>query len=143
MPPNSNRLFTNTGEPYKVTSIVNDKSLFDEEKYKEIGPHSIQPPIWLFTGHFCSLSISFCFEIALNYKQMWGALKSVYYGIRNFKRSTYEGFDDPHSIMMRKYKEVPEWAYLIILIISLVLAIICVKVYPAETPVWGSFCLGY
>ena len=38
--------------------------------------------------------------------------------------------------MMRAYPEVPEWAYLIIVVISLVLAILCVKVYPAETPVW-------
>ena len=41
--------------------------------------------------------------------------------------------------MMRAYPEVPEWAYLIIVVISLVLAILCVKVYPAETPVWGIF----
>ena len=68
---------------------------------------------------------------------MWEALQSLYKGIRNFKRSTYEGFDDPHSVMMRAYPEVPEWAYLIILVISLVLAILCVKLYPAETPVWG------
>ena len=67
------------------------------------------------------------------------ALQSLYKGIRNFKRSTYEGFDDPHSVMMRAYPEVPEWAYLIILVISLVLAILCVKLYPAETPVWGIF----
>ena len=44
--------------------------------------------------------------------------------------------------MMRAYPEVPEWAYLIIVVISLVLAILCVKLYPAQTPVGYFFALG-
>ena len=72
----------------------------------------------------------------MNYDQMWDACKSFWRVIKDFKKSTYDGFDDPHSTMMRAYPEVPEWAYLIIVVISLVLAILCVKVYPAETPVW-------
>lgn len=70
---------------------------------------------------------------------MYEATKSILKGFRNIRRSVYEGLTDPHSVMMKAYPEVPEWAYTIILVISLVLAILCVKLYPAETPVWGIF----
>ena len=117
---------------------MNSNSLFDEEKYKEVGPPFYSAGnLVLYGAYFAIYPFHFVYEIAMNYKQMWEALQSLYKGIRNFKRSTYEGFDDPHSVMMRAYPEVPEWAYLIILVISLVLAILCVKLYPAETPVWG------
>ena len=140
LPINSNRLFTNEGKPYHVTAVVNSNSLFDEEKYKEVGPPFYSAGnLVLYGAFFAIYPFHFVYEIAMNYKQMWEALQSLYKGIRNFKRSTYEGFDDPHSVMMRAYPEVPEWAYLIILVISLVLAILCVKLYPAETPVWGIF----
>ena len=75
----------------------------------------------------------------MNYDQMWDACTSFWRVIKDFRKSTYDGFDDPHSTMMRAYPEVPEWAYLIIVVISLVLAILCVKLYPAQTPVWGIF----
>ncbi len=54
-------------------------------------------------------------------------------------KSHNDGFDDPHSTMMRAYPEVPEWAYLIIVVISLVLAILCVNYILLQTPVWGIF----
>ncbi|KAG5416887.1 OPT2 [Candida metapsilosis] len=115
IPINSNVLYTNTGEPYAVTAVVNEKSLFDESKYQEIGP-----PFYSAANLF-----------------LYGAFFAIY--PFHIVESTYEGFTDPHSVMMRVYPEVPEWAYLIVLIISIVLAILCVKVYPAQTPVWGIF----
>ena len=141
LPINSNSLFTNKGKPYSVTSVVNEHSLFDEEKYKKIGPPFYSAANLVVYGAFFALyPFHFVFEVGMNYKEMWAALKSVYQGITNFKKSTYEGFDDPHSKMMRhNYKEVNELSYLAILIVSLVLSILCVKLYPAQTPVWGIF----
>ncbi|EMG46131.1 Oligopeptide transporter, putative [Candida maltosa Xu316] len=140
LPINSNRLFTNEGKPYSVSSIVNANSLFDEEKYNEVGPPFYSAANLVSYGAFFAIyPFHFVYEIVMNYKQMQEAVVSLYRGIKNFRRSTYDGFDDPHSVMMRAYPEVPEWAYLIILIVSLVLAILCVKLYPAETPVWGIF----
>lgn len=77
------------------------------------------------------------------YKEIIGSFKSFYEGVRNYRRNPLEGFNDPHSRMMLLYKEVPEWAYTVALVISIVFAIVFaivwVKVYPAETPVWGIF----
>ncbi|EER34193.1 hypothetical protein CTRG_03011 [Candida tropicalis MYA-3404] len=141
LPINDNGLYTNTGEPYSVTAVVNEKSLFDVDKYNEIGPPFYTAANLVVYGAFFALyPFHIVYEIGMNYREMWDACKSFWRLFRNWRNSTYDGFDDPHSIMMRNnYKEVPEWAYLIIVVISLVLAILCVKVYPAETPVWGIF----
>ncbi|KAK6464731.1 OPT oligopeptide transporter protein-domain-containing protein [Scheffersomyces coipomensis] len=120
LPLNSNGLFTNTGEPYSVTAILNENGLLDEAKYQQIGP-----PFYSAANLVLYATVK--------------ALKGVYSGIVNYRKSTFEGFTDPHTTMMTAYPEVPDWAFIVILIISLVLAIICVEIYPAETPVWGLF----
>ncbi|KAK6456527.1 OPT oligopeptide transporter protein-domain-containing protein [Scheffersomyces xylosifermentans] len=140
LPINSNALFTNTGDPYKVTAVVNEHSLLDEKKYQEYGPPFYTAANLVSYGAFFALyPFSIVFEIGRRYKQVWKAFKNSILGLKDFKRSTLEGYDDPHSKMMTAYKEVPDWVFLIVLVISLVLAIICVEVYPAETPVWGIF----
>ncbi|KAI5963486.1 uncharacterized protein KGF55_002366 [Candida pseudojiufengensis] len=140
LPINNNGLFTNTGKPYRVTAVVNENSLFDNEKYQEIGPPFYTAANLVVYGAFFALyPFHFVYEFLMQYRQMKVAMVQLWRTVKNYKLSTYDGFKDPHSTMMRAYKEVPEWVYLIVLILSLVLAIICVKIYPAQTPVWGIF----
>ncbi|EMG48784.1 hypothetical protein G210_0600 [Candida maltosa Xu316] len=140
LPINSNGLFTNKGEPYSVTSIVNSKSLFDEEKYKKIGPPFYSAANLVVYGAFFTLyPFHIVYEVGMNYEEIWDAVKGLYKVCKDYSKSTYDGFDDPHCTMMKSYREVPEWVYIIILLLSVVLAIICVKIYPAQTPVWSIF----
>ena len=140
IPINSNYLYTNEGHMYSVTDLVNQDSLFDNEKYQKIGPPFYSAANLVNYGTFFALyPFHFVYEVGTNYRFMWDALKSMCLSIRHRNRSIYDGETDPHSIMMRAYPEVPDWAYISILVISLVLAILCVKVYPAEVPVWGIF----
>ena len=140
LPINSQYLFTNTGESYSVSAIINENSLFDNKKYQEIGPPFYSAGNLVTYGSFFALyPFHFVYEIGTQWRPMYEATKSILKGFRNIRRSVYEGLTDPHSVMMKAYPEVPEWAYTIILVISLVLAILCVKLYPAETPVWGIF----
>ena len=140
LPINSSYLFSNTGESYSVRSIVSKDSLFDDKKYQEIGPPFYSAGNLVTYGSFFALyPFHFVYEIGTQWRPMYEATKSILKGFRNIRRSVYEGLTDPHSVMMKAYPEVPEWAYTIILVISLVLAILCVKLYPAETPVWGIF----
>ncbi|KAG2734253.1 hypothetical protein G9P44_002259 [Scheffersomyces stipitis] len=140
LPINSNTIFTNTGDPYAVTQIVDEHSLLDNEKYQQYGPPFYTAGNLVGYGAFFAIyPFSFVYEVGSRYKQTWRSIKSVYYSCKDFRRGAYEGFGDPHSKMMTAYKEVPDWPFFVILVISLVLAIICVKIYPAETPVWGLF----
>lgn len=140
LPINTSTLYNNKGFRYEVEDVVNERSLFVKEKYEEIGPPFYSAANLLVYGAFISLyPFAFLYEVTLNYKPMWHALKHLGGSFKNFRKSTFEGFSDPHTIMMKKYGEVADWVFLLVLVVSIVLAIICVQVYPAETPVWGIF----
>ncbi|KAI5958447.1 uncharacterized protein KGF55_005790 [Candida pseudojiufengensis] len=140
IPINSSSLFNHFGTRYSVQEIVDDNSLFDQTKYDEIGPPYYSAANLVVYGAFIALyPFSIVYEGYMNRKPIWNALKGLVKNFRNFKGSVYDGFNDPHTIMMKKYKEVPDWVFFIVLVISTVLAILCVKLYPAQTPVWGIF----
>lgn len=140
IPINSNKLFTNTGERYDVKSIVNEKSLFDQEKYDLVGPPFYSAAnLVLYGAFFAIYPFSIIYECTIHRKAMWKSIKSLTSSMKSFTKSTFDGFNDPHSRMMSQYPEVPEWCFLVVLVISIVLAILCVELYPAQTPVWGIF----
>ena len=74
----------------------------------------------------------------------WSNVKAgfigMYRGIR-YRDSMFAKHDDPHSRMMSQYKEVPDWWFFIILLLSLVFGIIALEVYPVDTPVWCLFAI--
>ena len=140
IPINSASLWDRFGSIYSVENIVNDETLFDQAKYDEIGPPYYSAANLVVYGAFIAIyPFSIIYEVFMNRKPIWSAIKGLTQGFKNFRGSVYEGFNDPHTIMMKKYKEFPDWAFAIVLVISIVLAIICVQVYPAQTPVWGIF----
>ena len=136
LPINDNGLYSNTGDPYSVTSIVNEQSLFDQEKYNQVGPPFYTAGNLVVYGAFFALyPFHIVYELGVNYREILDSFKSLGRVAKSFKKSNYDGLDDPHGV----YPEVSEWAYFSIVVMSLVLAIICVKIYPAQTPVWGIF----
>lgn len=144
MPINSNRLFTNIGSVYDVKQVVDENSLFDQAKYEVYGPpYYTAANLVVYGSFFAIYPFTIIYECFVNYKVMWHALKGLGKSFRNIRMSTFEGFTDPHTRMMTQYKEVADWVFFVVLIISIVLAIICVQIYPAEAPVWGIFfCIG-
>ncbi|QEL62327.1 OPT family small oligopeptide transporter [Candidozyma auris] len=67
LPINSNGIFTNTGEPYAVTAILNDEKKLDLAKYEKMGPpfysaanlvYDLQTPVWTI---FFALALNFVF----------------------------------------------------------------------------------
>lgn len=140
LPINSNKIFTNKGTRYNVGAILNEKGLFDQEKYNNYGPPYYSAANLVTYGAFFALyPFAFVYELATNWRGNLFAVKSLIHTMRNFHRSNYDGYNDPFSRLMLRYKEVPDWVFLIVLVVSLVLGILCVKLYPAETPVWGIF----
>lgn len=141
LPINSNSLFTNTGDYYEVTQVVDENSLFDPDAYEKYGPPFYSAgSLVVYGAFFLIYPFSFFHIMIMKWKQIKGAFVGLYKTFRNKeKSSTYDGFDDSFSRSMTKYKETPEWWFIVILVISLVFGILCVKCYPAETPVWSLF----
>ncbi|OBA20920.1 OPT-domain-containing protein [Metschnikowia bicuspidata var. bicuspidata NRRL YB-4993] len=140
LPINSNSLFTNTGDYYSVSTILDENNLMDQAKYEEYGPPFYTAANLVLYGSFFAI---YPFTVLYVGLTQWSHIKFAFGGlwgaIRNFRKSTFDGYHDAYSRSMRNYKEVPEWCFLIVLVISIVLAIICVEVYPMETPVWSVF----
>ncbi|ODV66347.1 OPT-domain-containing protein [Hyphopichia burtonii NRRL Y-1933] len=131
LPINSNSIFTNTGESYSVTEVLNSNNLLDKKKYDKVGPPFYSAANLVVYGAFSAIyPFAVLYETLANYKAYKKAFKGIAKTIKN---------NDPHSRMMGHYKEVPDWCFLCVLVISVVSAILCTKLYPTETPVWGVF----
>lgn len=141
MPMNDNRLYSNKGKAYDVQQVVDERSLFDKEKYAKYGPPFYTAGNLVSYGSFFAIyTFTAVYEFTTQARSLAFSAKLFVKQIINFrKQSVYEGFEDPFSVKMRRYPEVPEWCFFSVLIVALVFAIVCVKIYPAETPVWAIF----
>ncbi|GMM37772.1 Opt2 protein [Saccharomycopsis crataegensis] len=147
LPINSNQIFANSGDTYDVQEILTN-GLFDKSKYETYGPPYYTAGNLVVYGAFFAI---YPFSIIYTTYTEWGSirgalspLKKLFSDTKSFSwktlgSSNITSFNDPHSRMMAKYKEAPNWWFYIILLISLMFGIICVKAYPANTPVWGIF----
>lgn len=154
---NSNNIFTNTGDYFQVDEILTD-GLLDQAKYQAYSPpfysaanlisygafFLFYPFNFLYTSyvHWDATKLA----VSLTYSNLKESLLDLKAG--NWKKSfavqdnnhTLLKYDDPHSKMMSRYKETPDWYFWAILVVSVVLGILCVEVYPeTKTPVWGIF----
>jgi OPT family oligopeptide transporter len=55
------------------------------------------------------------------------------------QKNTPEGELDPHYVQMLAYSEVPQWWYIVLLIISTVAALSCIYALNSTLPWWGFF----
>ncbi|GMM36991.1 hypothetical protein DASC09_043160 [Saccharomycopsis crataegensis] len=142
LPINDNNIYTNTGELYTVQSVLTNGK-FDDTKYQEYGPPYLSAGYLLTTGANCALyTFMIPYVFFTERKGIWSSFKSLRQSFFSFRSSPdYSSFQDPHSRIMARYKETPDWCFVIIMLVALVFAIVCVKVYPANTPVWGIFLM--
>lgn len=152
LPMFSNSLFTNTGEEYDVTQILNKENKVDLHKYQQYSP-----PYYSAGNFFCygAFIASYPMLFVYSFMTQWGVLKGAFrdWGhaiwalteketwLNSWKDDSHvlDQFHDPHSRMMRRYKEVPEWWYYLVLVISVVIGIATIEGYHTETPVWSLF----
>lgn len=139
-PINNNHIYTNTGKKYDVSQVLT-RGVLDKNKYESYGPPFYTAANLVCYGAYFALypfAIIYTFgsewkTIKLHFQQIWQTLKHP-------RRSNFKTYGDIHCQMMSEYKEVPDWWFFITLLISLMLGIILVLVYPeAHTPVWGIF----
>ncbi|ODQ82745.1 hypothetical protein BABINDRAFT_31681 [Babjeviella inositovora NRRL Y-12698] len=139
LPLNSNKIFTNTGKSYVVTEVLTN-GLLDTEKYQKYSPpYYGAANLVLYGAFFAIYPFSIIYTFANEWAGISSSFKQIWHAFRDFKRSNFAGFNDPHSKMMSKYPEVPDWWFYVILVFAIVMGILCVQLYPAQTPVWGIF----
>ncbi len=112
---------------YNASRILGDSLNFDLEKYKNYSPIFISATFALSYGlSFASITAAFVHTILYHGKDI------IYY----FKTSRNEP-DDIHLKLMRNYKEVPAWWYVIVFVASFSFAIVTILCWKTELPVWA------
>ncbi|KAK9379748.1 OPT oligopeptide transporter protein-domain-containing protein [Kockiozyma suomiensis] len=148
LPINTSSTYDNTGVKYNTSRVLTD-GRFDKGKYDAYSPPYITAGhLILYGATYVTYTISFVFTFLTEWKTLKMFIK------RSFRKSSfkipgswneffnpgedsiYEGFNDPFTREMKKYKEVPDWWFVLILIASFVFGVIGVAVYPSQTPVW-------
>ncbi|KAJ6462667.1 OPT-domain-containing protein [Mycena vitilis] len=129
LPINSNLVFDNTGSFYNVTNAIGSNTLFNQTLYENYSPAYLAAGNILIYGAFfavytATLSHAYLYhrhEIAHGFKSMFSGKK------------TSEVHKDIHVRLMMAYKEVPEWHYLVVLVLAIALGAAGVGAYPTET----------
>ncbi|KAJ3783364.1 OPT oligopeptide transporter [Lentinula aff. detonsa] len=129
MPILSRSAYDNTMQTYDVLRILNPDSTFNETKYDEYSP------VYLSTGFAFSYGLSFAAIASTLSHSFLYFRKQIYVHAR---RSISEQ-KDIHSRLMSQYPQVPEWWYLIIFIVSFLLGVLSIELWPTQMPVWAFF----
>ncbi|KAK9365563.1 OPT oligopeptide transporter protein-domain-containing protein [Lipomyces kononenkoae] len=136
-PPNNSNVYDRTGAKYNLTKVLTN-NLFDEEKYQNYSQVYIGAGNLTMLGSFYALyTCAFCYIMLSEWKTIKDGCKGFYRSLRDRKLSNYDMFDDPFSRTMRMYKEVPDWWFLVTLIIAFAVGIGAIVGYPTRTPVWA------
>ncbi|KAG6331009.1 hypothetical protein ID866_8080 [Astraeus odoratus] len=129
--PMSTRIsYDNTGAPYNVTRIINSDTSFNITAYEEYSPLFLSTTFALSYGlSFATITSTLTHTLLFFRKQIW-------------RQSRLSMSDQPdiHARLMSRYKQVPEWWYMLIFVSMFTIGIITIEIWNAELPVW-AFCL--
>ncbi|KJZ74505.1 hypothetical protein HIM_06101 [Hirsutella minnesotensis 3608] len=140
LPINSSSAFANDGKPYAVQKVVAGNHL-DHAKYQAYSPPFYSAGYVLTVGaNFAFYPVYFLYIMVNQWKTMSKAYADFYRGLR-YGKGNYEGAMDVHSRLMARYKEVPDWWFIVILGAAVVVSVVFVRIYPVDTPVWLVFLL--
>ncbi|XP_028790704.1 oligopeptide transporter 6-like [Neltuma alba] len=127
----SNQLFTGNGSIYDISSIVDSNFHLDRNAYSTIGPLYLSTFFAMTYGMgFATLSATLTHVLLFNGREIWQQSRKA------FKESKTM---DIHTRLMKKYKSVPTWWFLIILAVNLALIFFSVQYYneSLQLPWWG------
>ncbi|KAG1850523.1 OPT oligopeptide transporter protein-domain-containing protein [Suillus tomentosus] len=127
MPISSRTSYDNTAASYNITRIINSDASLNLTAYEEYSP--------LF------LSTTFAISYALSFASITATLMHAFLFFRKqiwvqSRRSMHEQ-PDVHARLMSKYKQVPEWWYMIIFVLMFVIGVISIELWHTEFPVWA------
>ncbi|XP_027087875.1 oligopeptide transporter 3-like [Coffea arabica] len=126
----SNQLFTSTGQKYDVTKILNSRFELDTAAFEKFGKLYMVPLYAMSLGSgFARVSSVFMHVALYNGGDIW----------KRFSWSTKKIKLDIHAKLMRNYKAVPRWWFLVVLVISIGLSLlVCFLLkQDVQLPWWG------
>ncbi|KAI0018181.1 OPT oligopeptide transporter protein-domain-containing protein [Xylariomycetidae sp. FL0641] len=140
LPINSSSAFSNNGSAYDVQSVVINNRL-NETLYQQYSPPFYSAGYILTVGaNYAFYPVYFLYIMINQWKTVSAAYVDFYKGLR-YGKGNYAGAKDIHNRLMAKYKEVPDWWFLLILVGAVVVSVVFLRIYPLDTPVWLVFLM--
>lgn len=126
LPISSSGSFDRFQNQYNVSKIVNPATLtFNEETYKNYSP--------LF------LSTTFAISYGLSFASITATLVHTYlfHGHEILQDFKHNDKPDVHFRLMKNYKDVPDWWFIIVFFVFFAMSIATVRAWNTELPVWA------
>ncbi|KAH7920260.1 OPT oligopeptide transporter [Leucogyrophana mollusca] len=119
--------FDNTGAHYNYSRILTPDNRLNLTAYEQYSPLFLSTTFAMSYGlTFASITATIMHTFLFYRRQIWAQLH----------KSMHEQAD-VHARLMARYPQVPEWWYAVVFIVTLVLGVVCIEVWPTEFPVWG------
>ncbi|KIK34782.1 hypothetical protein CY34DRAFT_812696 [Suillus luteus UH-Slu-Lm8-n1] len=127
LPIMSRTSYDNTGAAYNVTAILGTDGTLNATAYEAYSPLFLSTTFAVSYGlSFASITATITHAVLFFRKQIWAQ-----------SRRSIDEQPDIHARLMARYRQVPEWWYLVIFVIMFVFGIIVIEVWPTQFPVWG------
>ncbi|XAR52176.1 hypothetical protein NMG60_11020106 [Bertholletia excelsa] len=127
----SSGLFMSNGSRYDILTIVDSKFHLDKTRYNELGPVSLSTFFAMTYGvGFATLSATIVHILLFHGRDLWKQSKSAL-GARKKM--------DIHAKMMKVYNQVPQWWFIVILVLNIIVIIAACETHKEtlQLPWWA------
>lgn len=149
LPLNSNLPHDNRGRRYNVSAILDERGIFDGDKYQAYSPPFLSAAkVCVYTCFFALYTATMAYgclyhwqEMATGFRGLAASVRGVFARLRKKKQATETDEEDRtrldvHNRLMRAYPEVPEWWYTTCLVLAIALGCTGLSLYPTHTSPW-------
>ncbi|KAF7560582.1 hypothetical protein G7046_g3574 [Stylonectria norvegica] len=136
LPINSNHVYDHFGQLYNVTSILDSRGIFDAEKYEAYSPPFLSAGSNVtYLSFFAVYTATITYGILYHHREIAMGFQDLINSFRPSKKAEVEAGQvlDVHNRLMKAYPEVPEWWYMICLVIAIALGIAGIACWPTYT----------
>ncbi|KAM0553971.1 hypothetical protein ACHAPJ_007043 [Fusarium lateritium] len=125
LPINSNRVYDRWGQLYNVTRATNDRGLFDSAKYEDYSPPFLGAGnVVIYIFFFGIYTSTLTYALLFHRREIVTGFKGLINSMRRKSKLPEEVHDlDVHTRLMKAYREVPEWWYMVCLVCAMALGI--------------------
>ncbi|KAL6352776.1 hypothetical protein LRP88_13249 [Fusarium phalaenopsidis] len=136
LPVNSNRVFDHFGGLYNVSFILNHHGLFDAEKYEAYSPAFLSAGNYImYLFFFAVYAAAITYGVLYHHQHIAMGFRDLINSFRPSKKQEVEADQvlDVHNRLMKSYREVPEWWFMICLAFAFIVGIVAITQWPTHT----------
>lgn len=135
-PINNNLPYDNMAQAYDVKRIVDSRGIIDQDMYQAYSPpYLTAASATQYMSWFAVYTATVTYAVLFHRREIVMGFRDLVNSYRPSKKDEVEKGRalDVHSRLMKSYKEVPEWWYLVCLVLASILGCLGVGLWPTYT----------